>query len=318
MRYINNQLQIKKTDTPIHAAHQVLVAVSAFGINRADVMQRSGQYPPIAGESEVLGLEVAGEVIGCGPSVTRWQLGDRVCGLVAGGGYAEKAVISEQHLLAVPDNMELQTAAGLTEVFVTAYQALVSIANARAGERVLIHAGASGLGLAAIQIAQLMGCDVAVTVSSSKKQSVCRQLGANICIQRNDADFVEVLKDKWPEGVDIVIDVVGGDYINRNMQIMRMDGRIISLAIMGNRIVEQFDMARLLAKRISLHGSTLRNRSNLYKAKLIQQFEHDIMPAFDDEEIIVPMDTVYPVQQISEAHARIEANDTQGKLVCYW
>ncbi|MFC3095828.1 NAD(P)H-quinone oxidoreductase [Alteromonas sediminis] len=318
MHYIDNNLKVVKTHPPTHAAHQVLIAVEAFGVNRADILQRQGKYPPPQGESEILGLEVAGEVIGCGPSVTRWKLGDRVCGLVAGGGYAQKVVVNEQHLMALPDSLTMSAAAGLSEVFLTAYQALFTIANIQAGERVLIHAGASGVGLAAIQLAKLHQCDVAVTVSSEKKGAVCKAYGANLIVNYQQQDFVNEIKSKWQHGVDVVVDVVGGDYIPRNMNVLNMDGRIVCLSMLGGRMVEQFDLARLLAKRITLFGSTLRNRSQQYKAKLTREFEALYMKKFASGELKVPLDAVFKAEQVADAHAKLEANDSVGKLVCYW
>lgn len=318
MRYIDNNLTVQTMNTPTHAAHQVVVAVNAFGINRADLLQREGKYPPPSGESPVLGLEVAGEVIGCGPSVNRWKLGDKVCGLVAGGGYAEKVVVSSQHLMAIPDNMSMHSAAGLTEVFITAYQALVTIAKIQPGERVLIHAGASGVGLAAIQLAQLFGCDLAVTVSNQKKQATCQAIGANLAINYTNTDFVSAVKEKWKDGVDVVIDVVGGDYISRNMDVLNMDGRMVSLAMLGGAKVENFSLAKMLSKRIAFFASTLRNRSQQYKASIIQEFESKVLPAFASGDLKVPLDGVYNVEHIAQAHEKLASNDTAGKLVCYW
>jgi len=317
VHYIDNDLKVGITRPPTHAAHQVTVAVSAFGINRADVLQRQGKYPPPAGESDILGLEVAGEVIACGPSVTRWKLGDRVCGLVAGGGYAETVVVNEQHLMAVPENLSMPMAAGLSEVFLTAFQALFSIGALQQGERVLVHAGASGVGLAAIQLARANHCDVAVTVSNERKQAICQAMGANLAINYKQQDFVEVIKEKW-QGVDLVIDVVGGEYVNGNMKVLNMDGRMVCLSMLGGRAVPQFDLAKLLAKRLSICGSTLRNRSQQYKARLIKDFEREYLPKFASGQLTVPLDAVYPAEKIADAHARLEANDTAGKLVCYW
>jgi NADPH:quinone reductase-like Zn-dependent oxidoreductase len=214
--------------------------------------------------------------------------------------------------------MNMHAAAGLTEVFLTAYQALVDLANVQSGERVLIHAGASGVGLAAIQVAQYLGCDVAVTVSNQKKQSVCLAYGANLAINYNETDFVDGVRNKWKQGVDVIIDVVGGDYVNRNLDVISTDGRIVNLAMLGGRYVENFDLAKLLSKRVSITGSTLRNRSQQYKSGLIYRFTEEILPAFSSNELKVPLDSIHAASELRDAHALMESNQTAGKLIGFW
>ena len=311
-------LTLRHTASPPLLPGQVRVAVKAFGLNRADTLQRQGKYPPPAGESSILGLEVVGVIVARAQDVDQWSLGQRVMGLVAGGGYATEVSVNAQHLMAVPETLSDAEAAGLVEVFLTAYQALRTIGEVRAGAPVLIHAGASGVGLAAIQLCQLWGVPCAVTVSSEEKATTCRTYGAQLVINYREQDFAQVLKTHWPQGVQLVIDVVGGDYLNRNLSVLAQDGVIVSLAMLAGRFADKLDMALLLAKRARVQGSTLRNRNDAYKASLIAAFAHDCLPAFASGQLRVPVDSVLTPEQVGEGHARLEENRTQGKLVVCW
>lgn len=320
MRYIQchegGQMDIAQVSLPALQPGQVLVKVRSFGINRADLLQRQGKYPPPPGESDILGLEVAGEVTDCG-DCDNWQVGDRVCGLVAGGGYAEYVAVNAEHLMRVPDTLELMDAGGLAEVFLTAYQALFLLGNLQAGESVLIHAGASGVGSAAIQLARFKGARVAVTASSENKLGFCQQLGAQLLINYQQQDFANQIKEQW-QGVDLVIDIVAGDYVNANIRALNLDGRIIQLAMLAGRYVDKLDMARMLQKRASLMASTLRNRSDSYKTRLIKAFSQDCLSAFASDELRVCVDQHYHADDIARAHAQLEANQSLGKLIGYW
>ncbi|WP_100641662.1 NAD(P)H-quinone oxidoreductase [Alteromonas facilis] len=323
MRYIaydsqqpGSDLQIQHMAVPAVGNEQLLLRVTAFALNRADLLQRQGKYPPPPGDSEVLGLEVSGEVISVGADVSNWQVGDAVCGLVAGGGYAEYALIDAKQAIAVPSGMEIVTAAGLAEVFLTAYQSLFSIADLKPKERVLIHAGASGVGLAAIQLAKLVGCDVACTASSADKLAQCKEYGAQLLINYKEQDFAIQLKQlKWQ--ANVIVDVVAGDYIAGNLNVASLDARIIYLAMLGGR-VGQIDMAKMLAKRITMVGSTLRNRSVEYKRALVKSFCQSMVAHFTTGELVVPVDSILPVNSINEAHQRMQSNQTQGKVIITW
>ncbi|GGW76713.1 NAD(P)H-quinone oxidoreductase [Alteromonas halophila] len=311
-------LRIANTSAPQAGAGQVLIEVAAFGINRADTLQRQGKYPPPPGESEILGLEVAGTVIDAGKDVSRWQTGDKVFGLVAGGGYAQQAVVNAQHLMAVPEGMPLEQAAGLAEVFLTAYQCVHYIAGLEQGQRALIHAGASGVGLAALQLCRYMGITTATTASSTEKLSLCKEMGADIAINYKQDDFATMLKDAWPEGVDMVLDMVGGDYLNRNLQVLRRDGHIVQLAMLAGRYADNLDLALLLGKRARIQGTTLRSRTDSYKRDLIDAFSARCLDGFVTGKLVVNMDTVYDVTEIQTAHQRLEENSTKGKVVVRW
>lgn len=313
----DQQLILEQAPVPEISPGQVLVKVTAFGLNRADTLQRQGKYPPPPGESPIMGLEVAGEVIEVAADVSRWHVGQRVFGLVAGGGYAQYVAVNADHLMAVPDAMTMNEAAGCAEVFLTAYQALFSLGQLKNHQKVLLHAGASGVGSAAIQLAQLVGAKVAVTASSDEKLAFCQQLGAELLINYKQSSFAEQIKTQWG-GVDLIVDVVGGDYLNANVKSLNMDGRIVQLAMLGGRYVENFDMALMLAKRATLMASTLRNRSDEYKSQLIQGFVERFAEALAKRRLTVCIDSTFAASEIALAHQRLELNQSMGKLVCYW
>jgi putative PIG3 family NAD(P)H quinone oxidoreductase len=298
--------------------HQVLIQVKAFGINRADLLQRAGKYPPPKGESLILGLEVAGEIIACGSQVSQWQIGQRVCALVAGGGYATEVAVNAEHVIALPENLSFVDGAGLVEVFLTAFQALHQVAAVQAGDNALIHAGASGVGQAAIQLCRYAGVNVATTASSDEKLSICAELGASVCVNYKQQDYVAELKSAWPQGVNFILDMIGGDYLNKNLKVLAMDGTVVYLAMMAGRYADKLDMAFLLGKRAQLKGSTLRNRSDEYKADLIRNFSQQCLAGFNNGQLKVTIDSVFSVDDIELAHQRMEKNDTAGKLIIEW
>lgn len=311
-------LRVEHTDAPSPKDNEVLIQVAAFGVNRADTLQRQGKYPAPPGESDILGLEVSGTVMRCGSKVERWQEGDKVFGLVPGGGYAEQVCVDQRHLMAVPNGMQLHHAAGLAEVYLTAFQSLCWLGHIAPGHRVLIHAGASGVGLAGIQLARAMGAEVAVTASSAEKLALCEHVGASLLINYKEQCFKEIVKTQWGASVNMVLDFVGADYLNRNLSLLALDGCVVYLAMLGGRYADKLDMAMLLAKRASIIGSTLRNRHDDYKAKLIAEFSHDWLPKFSHGELSVNIDTVLTIDDIHVAHERVERNDTQGKIIVTW
>jgi len=296
----------------------VKVKVNAFGVNRADTLQRQGHYPPPPGESEILGLEVAGIVDDVGEKVSQWKVGDKVFGLVAGGGYASEVVVNPTHLMRIPEGMAFSTAAGLAEVFLTAFQCLRTIAHVKPAEKVLIHGGASGVGLAALQLCRHWGVEAAATASSSQKLAMCQENGASVLINYKESCFATVLGERWPSGVAMVLDMVGGDYLNRNIKVLARDGMIVQLAMLAGRFADKLDMGLLLQKRATLQGTTLRNRDDSYKTALIEAFSTACLDAFTCNELHVNIDTVYGIDQVGIAHERLENNDTMGKIVVEW
>ncbi|SDJ54071.1 putative NAD(P)H quinone oxidoreductase, PIG3 family [Ferrimonas sediminum] len=301
-----DHLIITESPSMVAPPHWPRIRVKASGVNRADLLQRAGRYPPPAGASEILGLEVAGEIAcDCGP----WRCGQRVMALLDGGGYASEVRVPPGQVMALADNLSFEQGAAIPEAFLTAYQALFALAGLRAGETVLIHAGASGVGSAAIQLAHYADARVVVTCSSEAKAEYCRQLGAHLAINYRSGPWAETCP-----GVDVVLDVVGGDYLKGNLKVMNCDARLVTLSMLGGRYGE-LDFAQLLSKRITMMGSTLRNRSEAYKSSLISNFEAEFGAALAEGEVRATVDTVYPWEQVETAHRRMANNQNCGKLV---
>ncbi len=315
-----DSLEICHTDMPKLVSGEVLVKVACSGLNRADTLQRQGKYPAPAGESEILGLEMSGEVVQIHSQQTSHQafeIGDKVFGLVAGGGYAEYVAVHSQHLMPVPKDMDMPQAAGIAECFLTAYQALFIENDLKPNQHVLIHAGASGVGLAAIQLAKRHGCAVAVTASSQVKLDLCKQLGADLVINYKQQDFAVEIAKHW-QGCDLIIDFVAGDYLNRNLKLLNIDGNVIYLAMLAGRFADSLDMAMMLGKRATIKGSTLRSRHDLYKTHLIKEFSQACLADFDNHKLIPNIDTIFAAKDVDNAHQRLEDNNTMGKLIGCW
>jgi len=319
LKYISvtesNTLIFKNKDIPSIDNDECLIKVKAIGVNRADILQRDGKYPPPKGESTILGIEVSGEIVGCGVKVNaKWNIGDRVCGLVAGGGYAEYVKINAQHLILLPSSYSFGQGAALAETYLTAYQSLFLLANLKPHQNVLIHAGASGVGTAAIQLAKASECYVAVTVGSAKKQQACLDLGADEAINYHEQDFRNLFKES-KSSFDVIIDVVGGNYVNKNIDVASVDGQIVILSILKGRFTDNIDIAKLLLKRLTLHASTLRNRSIEYKSNLTQRFVDDFYLMLESNKIIPVVDKYFQWFDTELAHQYIIENKNIGKIV---
>lgn len=315
----DSRLVIDEVATPKPAADELLVRVHATALNRADLMQRAGKYPPPAGASEILGLEMSGEVVAWGEACDGWREGDRVCGLLPGGGYAEYAVLPQALAMRLPDAMPFVQAAAIPEVFLTAYQALYWLGSFAAGNSVLIHAGGSGVGTAAIQMAkQTLGSTegrIFVTASEGKHET-CLSLGADRAIDYKTQDFAEVVLNVTEgAGVDVVIDFIGAPYFEQNVAALGMDGRLVLLAMMGGSRVESFSLSKIFRKRIHIKASTLRNRSGTYKAALTDDFRQNVLPAVVKGEIGPVIDRVYDWTEVESAHALMAKNQNTGKIV---
>lgn len=309
------QLILGKWETPKPAANEVLVKVHASALNRADTLQRKGVYPPPAGASPILGLELAGEVAEVGNAVTRWQKGDQVFGLVPGGGYAEYATIHEDMAMALPKGLSFEQAVAIPEVFLTAFQALRWLANIQPNETLLVHAGASGVGTAAIQLAQHMEAQVIVTASAGKHQT-CLDLGAKLAIDYKTEDFqARTLEFTNGKGVDVIIDFIAAPYFQQNIEALAVDGRMVILALMGGTKVPEFNLAKMLRKRLSVMGSTLRARSQDYQIKLTQDLAAFALPLIEQGKIKPVIDSVFDWAEVAEAHRYMEANKNVGKIV---
>ncbi len=308
-------LYLGEYPTPTPGPGELLIRVRATSVNRADILQREGKYPPPPGASPILGLDVAGTVVALGPGVTGWQVGDRVLGLLEGGGYAEYAVLPAGMAMPIPDNLSFEEAAAIPEVFLTAYQALVWLGELQVGEQVLIHAGASGVGTAAIQLARRLGAKVHVTASAAKHEA-CRALGAETTIDYHREDFaLRLLEASEGRGVNLILDFIGAPYLIPNLHCLASDGRIVLLATMGGSRVEPFDLRLLFAKRARLIASTLRNRSRDYKVRLTQEFAGRFLNDFAEGRLRPVIDRIYDWTEVAEAHRRMEANLNVGKIV---
>ena len=310
------QLRIGEWPRPTPGPEEVLVKVHATAINRADTLQRKGFYPPPPGASPILGLEMSGEVVECGRNCSRIQVGQRVCGLLAGGGHAEYVVIHESLAIPIPDTMSFTEAAAIPEVFLTAFQALHPLGRFQAGEQILIHAGASGVGTAAIQLAKEMGASSILITASAAKHDLCRSLGADLCIDYKKQDFLAITQEHTQgKGVNMIIDFIAAPYLNNNLQALAMEGRMILLALMGGTKPESLNLAPILRKRLSIIGSTLRARSLVYKIDVTTSCWEFAWPRFRAGKLQPVIDRVVPWDQISEAHRAMEANENAGKII---
>ena len=310
-----DQLYIGDFPTPEPSDYQIRIRVKATALNRADLLQREGKYPPPAGESPILGLEIAGEVEKLGSKVQKWKIGDRVCGLLAGGGYAEYAVIHEDLAMPIPANLDFVAAAAIPEAFLTAFQALLWIAKLQTGESVLIHAGASGVGTAALQLTRLIGAKAYVT-ASAEKHAICKSLGAEFCIDYKTETFAPRIQTLTEgRGVDVVLDFLGASYLEGNLQALGMDGRMVLLAIMGGAQAPGINLGMVLMKRLSINGSTLRARTLSYKTKLTHEFMNLTWAHFATGQLYPVVDTVFPWTEVAIAHQYMEENRNQGKIV---
>ena len=308
-------LQPQRMAVPQPGAGEVLIKVAAAGVNRPDIMQRQGLYPPPKGASPIPGLEIAGEVVAAGPGVTRYKPEDQVCALVTGGGYAEYCVADEGATLPVPAGMEVVAAAALPETFFTVWINVFERGGLQPGEVFLIHGGTSGIGTTAIQLANAFGARVFTTARGSEKGAVCIKLGAERAIDYEAEDFVEVIKSATDgRGADVILDMVGGDYVQRNIACAAEDGRIHNIAFLrGSRV--EIDLMRMMLKRITLSGSTLRARPASVKAHIASALERNVWPLIASGKIGPVIDSRYPIAEAAEAHRRMESSAHVGKIL---
>lgn len=300
---------------PQPGAGEVLIRVAAAGVNRPDVMQRRGLYPPPAGASDLPGLEVSGTIVALGEGVTRWRRGDRVCALLAGGGYAEYAAAPEGQCLPVPDGVSLEDAAALPETFFTVWSNLFERGYAAPGETVLVHGGTSGIGTTAIQLGRAFGLNVIVTCGTDEKCRIAEKIGANAAINYRSEDFVARVRELTDErGVDVVLDMIGGDYVPKNLSLLANDGRHVSIAVQrGNRTeIKLFD---IMTRRLVLTGSTLRARSVAFKTALAESLERDVWPLFASGKLKPVIDSRFALRDAARAHERMEESAHVGKIV---
>jgi putative PIG3 family NAD(P)H quinone oxidoreductase len=300
---------------PVPGPGEILIKVEAAGINRPDVFQRQGLYPPPKGAPDILGMEVAGKVVALGPGTTRFKGGDPVCALIGGGGYAEYAVAPETATLPIPQGLSMVEAAALPETVFTVWHNIFERAALKPGEWLLVHGGASGIGTTAIPIAAALGAKVMATVGSAEKAHVCRELGATRAINYHEDDFVEAVHETTGgNGADVILDMVGGDYVERDLKAAALEGRIVQIAFLKGSKVE-LDLMRLMLRRLTLTGSTLRVQSAEAKARIAKAIEERIWPLIDEGKFSPVIDSTFPLKEAADAHRRIDDPAHIGKIV---
>ncbi len=299
-------------DRPDPGHGQILIRIAYAGVNRPDALQRAGSYAPPPTASPLPGLEAAGTVAAVGPGVSEWTVGDAVCALLPGGGYAEYAVTPAAHALPVPKGMDLREAACLPETFFTVWSNVFLRGGLRAGEVFLVHGGSSGIGTTAIQLARAFGARVFATAGSPEKCAACERLGAERAIDYRAEDFVEVLKAEG--GADLILDMVGGSYLPRNVKALKDDGRLVQIAFLQGPKVE-LNFAEVMMRRLTITGSTLRPQSDLAKARIAASLRQHVWPLLDAGRIAPVMDSEFPLDDAATAHARMEGSAHIGKIV---
>lgn len=307
--------RIAETDPPVPEAGQVLIKVAAAGVNRADIFQREGRYPPPPGASPILGLEVAGEIVSEGSECCLRKTGEQVCALTEGGGYAEYVAVAETQCLPVPDCLNLIEAAALPETTFTVWSNVFDRAGLSAGESFLVHGGSSGIGTTAIQMACAMGAKVFTTAGSAEKCHACEALGAVLAVNYKEVDYVEAIKAASDDrGIDVILDIVGGDYIYRNIKLAAVDGRIVNIAFLKGSKAE-INFLPVMMKRLTLSGSTLRARSIKDKAGIAEALQEHIWPHIENGKIKPVIAETFALQEVAQAHRLMESSLHIGKIV---
>ncbi|MEM9104356.1 MAG: NAD(P)H-quinone oxidoreductase [Pseudomonadota bacterium] len=308
-------LQPVQRSDPSPSANELLVSVKAAGVNRPDCLQRQGGYAPPPGASDIPGLEVAGEVVALGPGASEFAVGDHVCALVPGGGYAELCTVHETNALPVPDGFDFFEAAAIPETYFTVWHNVFQRGGLKEGETLLVHGGSSGIGTTAIQLAKAFGAQVITTAGSEDKCQACRELGADLAINYREADFVEAVKEHTGgQGADVILDMVGGEYVNRNYKAAAVEGRVVQIAFLGGPVAEA-NFSQLMMKRLVHTGSTLRPRSIDFKAGIASELKRYVWPLLADRSVAPVMDQTFPLDRADSAHARMEEGRHIGKIM---
>jgi NADPH2:quinone reductase len=314
-------LVVEERPVPVVGHDEVLIRVYAAGVNRPDVFQRKGNYPPPPGApQDIPGLEVAGIIETCGASVENWKPGDAVCALLAGGGYAEYAVVHAHHCLPVPVHFSFAEAASLPETVFTVWHNVFQRGNLKKGENFLVHGGSSGIGITAIQLAKALGAMVFATAGSDEKCAACISLGADLCVNYKNENFEEILKS---QGADVILDMVGGDYIPRNIRLLRIDGRLVFINTMnGNKVrqvegqpLDEVDFGLIMKNRLTITGSTLRNRDVGFKATLTREILENVWPLMNEGKFKPVIFREFPLTEAAKAHELMESSDHIGKII---
>ncbi|PIA55031.1 hypothetical protein AQUCO_00800043v1 [Aquilegia coerulea] len=308
-------LKIQQVENPEIGNKQVLIKVEATALNRADTLQRQGKYPPPPGASIYPGLECSGTIEAVGTDVTRWKVGDQVCALLSGGGYAEKVAVPAGQVLPVPPGVSLKDAASLPEVACTVWSTIFMMSKLSAGETFLVHGGSSGIGTFAIQIAKYKGARVFVTAGSEEKLAICKDLGADVCINYKTEDFVaRVTEETGGKGVDVILDNIGGPYFQKNLNSLNIDGRLFLLGFQGGPVAE-VNLAFILARRLTVQGAGLRTRSIESKAVIVSEVEKNVWPAIAEGKVKPVVYKSFPLSEAAEAHQLMESSKHIGKIL---
>jgi putative PIG3 family NAD(P)H quinone oxidoreductase len=305
-------LHVATVERPAAGSGQLLIRVAAAGVNRPDIVQREGHYPPPPGAPDVLGLEAAGEVVAAGPGAARWQAGDHVTALLGGGGYAEYVVVDARHALPLPRGLDLVRAAALPETVFTVWSNVFERGRLQAGETLLVHGANSGIGVTAIQLAKAAAARVIATARSAEKAARAERLGADLAIDATGGDWSDAVRNAG--GADVILDMVGGDYFARNLEVLNTDGRLVVIATLAGHTAS-LDLRRLMLQRQTITASTLRARSADEKARLAREIERHVWPWIESGRVRPPIDRTFPLEQAAEAHRWLESGSQFGKVV---
>jgi NADPH:quinone reductase len=309
-------MRIEEMALPQPGPREVLVRVAFAGVNRPDLFQRAGKYPPPPGASPVLGLEVSGEIVARGSEVAEWKIGDEVCALTAGGGYAEYCSVNAAHCLPIPHGLDQGQAAALPENFFTVWTNLIDRGRLKSGESALVHGGSSGIGYTAIQFAIQWGAKVFTTVGTEEKAAFCRKLGAALAINYRTQDFVQEIKQATQKrGVDVILDMVGGDYVPKNLSLLGIEGRLVQIAFLRSSVVPALDLREVMTRRLTITGSTLRPRSVEEKVAIAGSLKQNVWPLLESGKIKVVIDSVFPIDDVANAHRVMEESKHIGKIL---
>ena len=302
-------------DIPRPSEHEVLIKVKAAGVNRPDILQRQGLYKVPSDASPIMGLEVAGEIVEVGKNVTKTKIGTKVCALVPGGGYAQYVLTNEAHCFPVPKGLSMEEAAGLCECLFTVWINVVKLGQLKENERFLVHGGSSGIGMFAIQVAKQLGATVLTTVKNQEKSDFCYSLGADKVVQYSKQDFYNIFKsNKKGRDIDLILDMIGGDYFEKNIDLLNQEGRLVNIAFLkGNSV--KLDLSKLMMKRINLTGSTLRPRTTEFKSRVAEELRETVWPLLDTKKIRVHVDSIFPLEKFKDAHIRMENGNHLGKII---
>ena len=302
-------------DIPRPSEHEVLIKVKAAGVNRPDILQRQGLYKVPSDASPIMGLEVAGEIVEVGGNVTKTKIGTQVCALVPGGGYAQYVLTNEAHCFPIPKGLSMEEAAGLCECLFTVWINVVKLGQLKENERFLVHGGSSGIGMFAIQVAKQLGATVLTTVKNQEKSDFCYSLGADKVVQYSKQDFYNIFKsNKKGRDIDLILDMIGGDYFEKNIDLLNQEGRLVNIAFLkGNSV--KLDLSKLMMKRINLTGSTLRPRTTEFKSKIAEELRETVWPLLDTQKIRVHVDSIFPLEKFKDAHIRMENGNHLGKII---